>query len=60
MTLIWIKEASPRWDADKQRLFGPAELAAVGLAPGAFARSGGRHATLSRSRPGRGHHGPFG
>jgi GNAT superfamily N-acetyltransferase len=33
MTLIWIKEASPRWDADKQRLFGPAELAAVGLAP---------------------------
>ena len=32
MTLTWIKEASPRWDADKQRLFGPAELAAVGLA----------------------------
>ena len=33
MTLTWTKEASPRWDADKQRLFGPAELAAVGLAP---------------------------
>ena len=33
MTLMWTKEASPRWDADKQRLFGPAELAAVGLAP---------------------------
>jgi hypothetical protein len=32
MTLTWTKEASPRWDADKQRLFGPAELAAVGLA----------------------------
>ena len=30
---MWTKEASPRWDADKQRLFGPAELAAVGLAP---------------------------
>ena len=38
MTLTWTKEDSPRWDADKQRLFGPAELAAVGLAapvPGA-------------------------
>src|SRR6516165_6621996 len=37
MTLTWTKEDSPRWDADKQRLFGPAELAAVGLpapAPG--------------------------
>ena len=32
MTLTWTKEDSPRWDADKQRLFGPAELAAVGLA----------------------------
>ena len=32
MTLMWTKEASPRWDADKQRLFGPVELAAVGLA----------------------------
>ena len=31
MTLTWTKEASPRWDADKQRLFGPAELASVGL-----------------------------
>jgi len=33
MTLTWTKEDSPRWDPDKQRLFGPAELAAVGLAP---------------------------
>ncbi len=32
MTLAWIREDSPRWDADKQRLFGAAELAAVGLA----------------------------
>ena len=33
MSLHWEKEDTPRWDADKQRLFGPAELAAVGLAP---------------------------
>jgi hypothetical protein len=26
------QENSPRWDADKQRIFGPAELTAVGLA----------------------------
>ena len=32
MTLTWSKENSPRWDAEKQRIFGPAELAAVGLA----------------------------
>jgi GNAT superfamily N-acetyltransferase len=32
MRLRWEKEETPRWDADKQRLFGPAELAAVGLA----------------------------
>jgi GNAT superfamily N-acetyltransferase len=31
--LRWIKEDTPRWDADKQRLFGPAELAATGLTP---------------------------
>jgi GNAT superfamily N-acetyltransferase len=31
MTLHWTKEDDPRWDADKQRLFGPAELASVGL-----------------------------
>jgi GNAT superfamily N-acetyltransferase len=31
MTLRWSKEDAPRWDADKQRLFGDAELAAVGL-----------------------------
>ncbi len=38
MTLHWTKEDSPRWDADKQRLFGPDELASVGFgqpAPGA-------------------------
>jgi GNAT superfamily N-acetyltransferase len=38
MTLHWVKEDTPRWDADKQRLFGPNELAAVGYeqsAPGA-------------------------
>jgi GNAT superfamily N-acetyltransferase len=32
MTLTWTKEDSPRWDADKQRLFGQVELAAAGLA----------------------------
>ena len=46
MTLTWSKENSPRWDAGKQRIFGPAELAAVGLAappPGApVADVGGR------------------
>ena len=38
MTLHWTKEDTPRWDADKQRLFGPDELAAAGFdepAPGA-------------------------
>jgi len=38
MVLHWVKEDTPRWDADKQRLFGPDELAAVGYeqsAPGA-------------------------
>ena len=34
MTLTWTKEDAPRWDADKQRLFGQVELAAVGLACG--------------------------
>ena len=37
MTLHWTKEDTPHWDADKQRLFGPDELAAVGFdepAPG--------------------------
>ena len=33
MTLHWTKEDDPRWDADKQRLFGPADLAAVDLRP---------------------------
>jgi len=28
----WQKEDAPRWDADRQRLFGDAELASVGLA----------------------------
>jgi GNAT superfamily N-acetyltransferase len=31
--LQWIREDTPRWDADKQRLFGPAELAATALTP---------------------------
>jgi GNAT superfamily N-acetyltransferase len=31
MTLTWTKENSPRWDAGKQALFGPDELAAVGM-----------------------------
>ena len=37
--LQWIREDAPCWDADKQRLFGEAELAATGLnppAPGAL------------------------
>jgi GNAT superfamily N-acetyltransferase len=29
--LTWTKENPPRWDADKQRMFGPDELAAVGM-----------------------------
>ena len=33
MALHWVKEDTPRWDADKQRLFGPEELAAVGYEP---------------------------
>jgi hypothetical protein len=33
MTLHWTKEDDPRWDAAKQRLLGPDELAAVGLGP---------------------------
>ncbi len=33
MTLHWTKEDDPRWDADKQRLFGPDDLAAVDLDP---------------------------
>ena len=37
--LRWIKEDAPRWDADKQRLFGPAELAATGLTPPALGAS---------------------
>ena len=38
MRLHWAKEDTPHWDADKQRLFGADELAAVGFdepAPGA-------------------------
>ena len=31
MSYHWHKDESPRWDADKQRLFGAAELAATGL-----------------------------
>jgi GNAT superfamily N-acetyltransferase len=33
MNLTWTKENSPRWDESKQRMFGPAELAAVGMDP---------------------------
>src|ERR1700735_3064131 len=29
--LHWSKEDTPRWDTGKQRMFGPAELAAVGF-----------------------------
>jgi len=36
--LRWIREDTPRWDADKQRIFGPTELAATGLAAEAAAR----------------------
>ena len=31
--LQWIREDAPRWDADKQRMFGPAELAATAVTP---------------------------
>jgi GNAT superfamily N-acetyltransferase len=31
--LDWTREDTPSWDADKQRLFGPAELAATALTP---------------------------
>lgn len=31
LTLAWCREDAPRWDADKQRVCGDAELAAVGL-----------------------------
>ena len=30
-TLTWVREDAPRWDADKDRLFGDLELASVGL-----------------------------
>jgi GNAT superfamily N-acetyltransferase len=33
MTLHWIREDAPRWDADKQTMLHPGELAAVGLEP---------------------------
>jgi benzoate-CoA ligase family protein len=29
--LQWVREETPRWDEDKQRLFGAAELASVGM-----------------------------
>jgi GNAT superfamily N-acetyltransferase len=31
MTMTWQKESAPHWDADKQALFGPTELASAGL-----------------------------
>ncbi len=30
-TLQWVREDNPRWDADKDRLFGDVDLASVGL-----------------------------
>jgi GNAT superfamily N-acetyltransferase len=33
MGLSWLKDDDPRWDADRQRLFGAAELASVGMHP---------------------------
>jgi GNAT superfamily N-acetyltransferase len=33
MALHWVREDTPRWDAEKQKLFGPEELAAVGYEP---------------------------
>ena len=38
MSYHWHKEESPRWDADKQRIFGAAELAAAGCPPRRRAR----------------------
>jgi GNAT superfamily N-acetyltransferase len=32
-SLSWIKENAPRWDAGKQAMFGPDELAATGYRP---------------------------
>jgi GNAT superfamily N-acetyltransferase len=32
MALTWLKEDQPRWDADRQRMFGITELESVGLA----------------------------
>ena len=31
MGLAWTKESPARWDEDKQRMFGPDELASVGM-----------------------------
>jgi GNAT superfamily N-acetyltransferase len=31
MSWIWTRENPARWDEDKQRVFGPAELASVGM-----------------------------
>jgi GNAT superfamily N-acetyltransferase len=31
MALTWTRENAPRWDDDKQRVFGPDELLATGL-----------------------------
>ncbi len=46
--LHWTKEDTPRWDAAKQRLFGPEELAATGMAapgPGSPIADEWRHVT---------------
>ena len=50
MTLHWTKEDNPRWDADKQRLFGPDDLAAVDLDPPAAGTPVSFHCRTSRSR----------
>ena len=47
MTLHWTKEDDPRWDADKQRLFGPGRAGRGGSGPAAplarrWLTSGGR------------------
>jgi hypothetical protein len=55
MTLHWVREDTPRWDAGKQRLFGPEELAAVGYeppSPGSVRRWPGRPAPQGTRRRG--------
>ncbi len=62
MNLIWTKEKSPRWDESKQRMFGPAELAAVGIEELADGARLPRVRPRPAAPPGpdQKHHGPFG